>query len=83
MLEGKGITLKARAGKQGRLYGSITSADIAAGLEAEHKATVDKRKIDVTEPIHGLGVYDVPIRLGKDITATVKVTVVAASEEEK
>jgi large subunit ribosomal protein L9 len=39
--------------------------------------TVDKRKIELTEPIHQLGIYDVPIRLGKDIVATIKVTVVA------
>ncbi len=83
ILEGKGITLKARAGKQERLYGSITAADIAAGLEAELKTTVDKRKIDVTEPIHKLGVYNVPIRLGKDINASIRVTVVAAAEEQK
>jgi large subunit ribosomal protein L9 len=77
MLEGKGITLKARAGQQERLYGSITAADISAGLEAGLSTVVDKRKIELMEPIHQLGTYDVPIRLGKDIVATIKVTVIA------
>jgi large subunit ribosomal protein L9 len=77
ILEGKGITLKARAGSQERLYGSITAADISAGLEASLSTTVDKRKIELVEPIHQLGTYDVLIRLGKDIVATIKVTVVA------
>jgi len=81
ILEGKEITLKARAGAQERLYGSITAADISAGLETGLKATVDKRKIELAEPIHQLGTYDVPIRLGKDILATVKVTVI--SDESK
>ena len=77
ILDGKEITLKARAGAQERLYGSITVADISAGLEASLHAAVDKRKIELAEPIHQLGVYDVPIRLGKDILANIKVTVIA------
>jgi large subunit ribosomal protein L9 len=77
MLEGKGITLKARAGQQDRLYGSITTADISAGLESGLSTVVDKRKIELAEPIRQLGTYDVLIRLGKDIITTIKVTVVA------
>jgi len=77
MLEGKGITLKARAGQQDRLYGSITTADISAGLESGLSTVVDKRKIELVEPIRQLGTYDVLIRLGKDIITTIKVTVVA------
>jgi len=77
ILEGKEITLKARAGAQERLYGSITTADISAGLETGLNTVVDKRKIELVEPIHQLGMYDVPIKLGKDILATIKVTVVA------
>jgi large subunit ribosomal protein L9 len=77
ILEGKGITLTARSGAQERLYGSITAADISAGLESSLNINVDKRKIELAEPIHQLGTYDVPIKLGKDITAIIKVTVVA------
>jgi len=81
ILEGKGITLQARAGQQARLYGSITTADIAAGLESSLNTVVDKRKIELAEPIHSLGTYEVPIKLGKDIGATIKVTVVAEKSE--
>jgi len=81
ILDGKEITLKARAGQKERLYGSITAADVAAGLENSLNASVDKRKIEITEPIHQLGTYDIPIRLGKDIQAIIKVTVVAEEKE--
>ena len=76
-LENKEIILKAKVGQQNRLYGSITSADIAAGLESSLKAIVDKRKIELPEPIRTVGSYEVPIKLGKDITTKIKVTVVA------
>ena len=76
-LEGKEIIIKAKVGQQDRLYGSITSADIAAGLESSLKAIVDKRKIELAEPIRQTGSYEVPIKLGKDIAAKIKVTVAA------
>jgi large subunit ribosomal protein L9 len=76
-LEGKGITIKARAGQQERLYGSITTADISAAMESGLGTVVEKRKIELNEPIHQLGVYDVPIHLGKDINTSIKVTVIA------
>ena len=76
-LEGKEINIKAKIGQQGRLYGSITSADIAVGLESALKVTVDKRKIELAEPIRSAGTYEVPIKLGKDISTKIKVTVVS------
>ena len=76
-LEGKEITIKAKVGQQGRLYGSITSADIAVGLESALKVNVDKRKIELAEPIRSAGTYEVPIKLGKDISTKIKVTVVS------
>jgi large subunit ribosomal protein L9 len=76
-LENKEITIKAKVGQQNRLYGSITSADIAAGLESSLKAVVDKRKIELAEPIRTVGSYEVPIKLGKDIATKIKVNVVA------
>ncbi len=76
-LEGKEIIIKAKVGQQDRLYGSITSADIAAGLESSLKAIVDKRKIELAEPIRMIGSYEVPIKLGKDISTKIKVTVAA------
>ena len=76
-LENKEIIIKAKVGQQDRLYGSITSADIAAGLESSLKAIVDKSKIELAEPIRTVGSYEVPIKLGKDITTKIKVTLVA------
>jgi large subunit ribosomal protein L9 len=76
-LEGKEIILKVKVGQQGRLYGSITSADIAVGLESTLHAVVDKRKIELAEPIRQIGSYEVSIKLGKDIATKIKVTVVS------
>ena len=76
-LENKEIILKAKVGQQDRLYGSITSADVSAGLESSLKVIVDKKKIELAEPIRHLGTYDVNIKLGKDITTKIKVTVAA------
>jgi large subunit ribosomal protein L9 len=78
-LEGKEVSLKAHAGAKDRLYGSITSADIAAELESVTGLVVDKRKIDLEEPIRQLGSYEVAIRLGKDIMPKIRVSV---TEEE-
>jgi len=74
-LEGKEIILKARAGAKDRLYGSITSADIASELDNSAGLVIDKRKIGLAEPIRQLGNYEVAIRLAKDIIPKIKVTV--------
>jgi large subunit ribosomal protein L9 len=84
-LDGKEVSLKAHAGAKERLYGSITSADIAAELESATGIVVDKRKIELDKPIHQLGSYELTVHLGKDITPkiTVNVTEEEAAEEEK
>jgi len=74
-LENKEITIKAKVGQQDRLYGSITSADISAGLASAFKVNVDKKKIELAEPIRSLGTYEATIKLGKDIATKIKVTV--------
>ena len=74
-LEGKEIILKAKAGAKERLYGRVTSADIAAALERTTGITVDKRKIELAEPIRELGSFDVAIRLAKDVIPKIKVIV--------
>jgi large subunit ribosomal protein L9 len=84
-IEGKEVSLQAKAGAREKLYGSITSADIAAGLKAITGVEIDKRKIELEEPIRQLGSYDVAIKLGKEITPKIKVTVTEeeAKAEEK
>jgi len=81
-LDGKEITLEARVGAKDRLYGSITTADIAAKLQDSARLVVDKRKVELAEPIRHLGSYEVVVRLAKDIIPKIKVTVVEDIEKE-
>ncbi len=76
-LEGKELVITAKVGAKEHLYGSITSADIAAELEKTTGVTVDKRKIELDEPIRQAGSYEVVIRLAADIVPRIKVTVSA------
>ena len=76
-LEGMEITLKAKVGESERLYGSVTGADIAEELGKSSGQEIDKRKIELDEPIRQLGTSDVTIRFTHDITAAIKVTVVS------
>ncbi len=78
-LSGQSLTFKARAGETGHLYGSITAGDIAEELQKRSGKAVDKRKIALEEPIRELGTYQVPIKLGGDVSATV--TVIVEKEE--
>ena len=81
LFEGKEITIQARAGANERLYGSITAADIAAEIEKLVGVAIDKRKVELGEPIHKLGGYEVVVRLGKDIVPKIKVTVAEKTEK--
>jgi large subunit ribosomal protein L9 len=74
-LEGKEIILKARVGAKDRLFGSITSADIASELNDSAGIVIDKRKVELAEPIRQLGNYEIAIRLAKDIIPKIRVTV--------
>lgn len=69
------LVLTAKAGESDQLFGSVTAMDIAAALEAKG-FSIDKRKIHLEEPIKTLGEYDVPLRLHREVTAPVKVSVV-------
>jgi large subunit ribosomal protein L9 len=71
------LTLKARVGSQDRLYGSITSADIAAALGSELGTTFDRRKLVLEEPIRELGTHTVPVHLARDVTTSLTVNVEA------
>ena len=82
-LDGKEVVLEARSGGKERLYGSITTADIATELQNIAGSAVDKRKIELEKPIHQLGSYEAIVRLAKDITPKIKVTVVENEEEAK
>ncbi|MBP1600123.1 MAG: ribosomal protein [Acidobacteria bacterium] len=68
------ITIRKKVGEGGILYGSVTALDIADSLSA-HKIEVDKRKIQLDEPIKSIGDYQVPIRLHRDVTVPVRIAV--------
>ena len=71
------IQIQARAGDGGRLFGSVTSSDIAAAVQAQIGIEVDRRHIALDEPLKELGVSDLVIRLHPDVTATLHVEVVS------
>jgi large subunit ribosomal protein L9 len=74
-LEQVSLTFSARVGEEGKLFGSVTAADIAQQLEAQG-FHLEKRQIDLHEPIKALGVYRVPIRLHADVKPEVRVWVI-------
>ena len=73
------VKIQGKAGAGSKLYGSITSQEIADALAKQHDIKVDKRKINITDPIKSVGSYDVPIRLHQDVVAIIHVDV-AGSE---
>lgn len=74
-LEQVSLTFSARVGEEGKLFGSVTTADIVAQLEAQG-LHVEKRQIDLHEPIKALGVYKVPIRLHAEVKPEIRVWVI-------
>src|SRR5579885_2985412 len=75
------LTVIAQVGKDDKMFGSVTAKDIAEGL-AEQGFTVDRRKIQLAQPIKELGTFTVPVKLPRDITASVTVHVVKKQEPE-
>jgi large subunit ribosomal protein L9 len=69
------LTLKAKAGDDGRLFGSITAGDVADAILQARGVDVDRRKITVEPPIRAVGTYTVPVELGPDLVAEVKTIV--------
>jgi len=71
------VTMYAKAGEGGRLFGSVTNADIAQQLKRESGIDLDKRKIEVEPPIKSLGPHEVTVSLHSDVSATLRVVVAA------
>ncbi len=76
-LESLKVSLPARAGEGGRLFGSVTVTDLAAAIMAAGGPDVDKRRIEVESPIKTVGVHPITVRVHADVVATVDVDVVA------
>jgi large subunit ribosomal protein L9 len=81
-LSGVDIQIARKVGETEALYGSVTSADIAEAMAAKG-FEIDRRKLNLREPIKRLGEFDIPLRLHPDVTVPVKVKVVAEGAEQK
>jgi large subunit ribosomal protein L9 len=73
----KVITVTARAGSEGKLFGSVTAADISSAIEAQTSVQIDRRKLVLAEPIKSLGTHIVPAKLHADVEFPVTIDVVA------
>jgi large subunit ribosomal protein L9 len=70
------VEIKARAGEGGKLFGSVTTADIAEAVAAQLGVEIDRRRLDLDEPLKELGAVEVRLRLEADVDATIQVAVV-------
>ena len=77
-LESSVVQLSARAGASGRLFGAVTTAEIAAAVQAAGAGEIDRRTVQVAQPIRNVGTHEVSVRLHPEVEATVKLSVVAA-----
>ncbi|AZQ72540.1 MULTISPECIES: 50S ribosomal protein L9 [Streptomyces] len=77
-LEGAKVRLAVRAGEAGRLFGSVTQADVASAIKASGGPQVDKRRVELGSPIKTLGAHQVSVRLHADVVAKLGIEVVAA-----
>jgi large subunit ribosomal protein L9 len=75
------VRVKAKAGEEGKLYGSVTTRDIAQQLDAQG-VEIDRRKIIIDEAIRSLGEFQVPIKLHPEVVATIKVVVEGEEKEQ-
>ncbi|HWB85525.1 MAG TPA: 50S ribosomal protein L9 [Bryobacteraceae bacterium] len=78
LMNGVTVTITQKAGENDQLFGSVTAKDVADALAAQNY-TVDRRKIQLDEPIKQLGEFKVPVKLHREVTA--EITVVVAKEE--
>jgi large subunit ribosomal protein L9 len=69
------LTVSQQAGEDGRLFGSVTNADIAEAIKEARGIEIDRRKIALEDPIKNVGTYQVEVEVGEGVTATVKVMV--------
>ena len=69
------VETKIKTGEGGRTFGSVSSKEICAAVKAQYKETIDKKKIQMDEPIRSLGTYEVKVKLHPKVTATMRVHV--------
>lgn len=74
-LEGKTVTVSARAGKEGRLFGAVTAKEVATALNEQYKLSIDKRKVSLSAEIKAFGTYEFELKLHTGVVAKMKVMV--------
>ena len=72
------ITISAKAGAEGKLYGSVTSADVVDAVSSQVGVDLDRRQLQLSEPIKALGSHQVPVKLHSDVQFPITVDVVSA-----
>jgi large subunit ribosomal protein L9 len=77
-LEAVQVVLKLRSGKDGKLFGAVTNADVASALKAQHGITLDRRKIEFDEPVKAMGPGTAHVRLRREVTARIPLMVTTA-----
>jgi large subunit ribosomal protein L9 len=77
-IEANAITLRVKAGAEGRLFGSVKTTDVAQAIADAGVTGVDKRKIEITSPIKSVGTHEATLRLREDLVATITLQVLAA-----
>ncbi|TMF54731.1 MAG: 50S ribosomal protein L9 [Chloroflexi bacterium] len=77
-LEAAQVLIKIRVGKDGKLFGSVTNAEVASALKQQHGITLDRRKIEFPEPIRAMGPAASQVRLHKEVTARIPLMVTSA-----
>jgi len=78
LLESKTLSVPARAGGNGKLFGTITNAQIADAIKQSFDVALDRHKIELKEPIKSIGTYPVEVKLGNNVTAKTTIEVVPA-----
>jgi large subunit ribosomal protein L9 len=76
-LVSKVVTITARAGSEGRLFGSVTAVDIATAVKEQTGVEIDRRKLELADPVKALGTHVVPVKLHSDVQFPITVEVVA------
>jgi len=75
-LETKKVVVKAKCGKDGRMFGTVSTKEIAVAAKTQIQLELDKKKMQLTDPIKALGTYEVPVKLHQKVTAKLTVQVV-------
>ena len=75
ILKNQIINLEVKCGEKGRLYGSVTNAEVAEALEKQHGVKVDKRKIDIGDPIREVGIREISVWLHTGVTTPMKLNI--------